>query len=104
MGAGDAWVAGYIRFRRGELDHRHPDVERRISLSRSVMSSIGPSQTASTERGSPMATNGGRSNAERLSQHLANTSGPIPAGSPSEIAIGSEGAVATDAPLTEKIA
>src|SRR5215212_394507 len=68
----------------------------------SVIISIGPSQTALTERGSPIATNGGRLNAERLSQHLARTSGPMPAGSPSEIASGVSGRPATAAALIRK--
>src|SRR5512146_2263009 len=54
----------------------------------SSITSIGPSQTAATDRGSPIATNGGKRNSSRESQHFAITSGPIPAGSPSETASG----------------
>src|SRR5687767_8158880 len=57
----------------------------------SSMIASGPSHTASTERGSPMATNGGSSKRPLLSQHLAMTSAPIPAGSPIETASGPGG-------------
>src|SRR6185369_6328060 len=70
----------------------------------SVMISIGPSHTASTERGSPIATNGGRPKLARLSQHFARTSGPIPAGSPRQIASGSEESDATRAASIGKAA
>ena len=46
----------------------------------SSTSSIGPSHTAAIERGSPIATNGGRPNAARLSQHLAIDFGADPGG------------------------
>src|SRR5579884_830665 len=49
---------------------------------------MGPSQIAASERGSPIATNGGSAKLSRLSQHFAMTSGPMPAGSPSETASG----------------
>src|SRR5205085_3938024 len=52
---------------------------------------MGPSHTAAIERGSPIATNDGRANADRLSQHFAMTSGPIPAGSPRDTASGGSG-------------
>src|SRR3954468_20926373 len=58
---------------------------------------MGPSQMAAIERPSPIATNGGKSNSTRWSQHLAITSGPIPAGSPSETASGESGARGTAA-------
>ena len=48
---------------------------------------------------SPMATKGGRANCSRLSQHLATTSGPMPAGSPSETANGFIDAPAIAAPI-----
>src|SRR4051794_22927968 len=55
------------------------------------MTSMGPSHTAAIERGSPIATNGGSRSSSRESQHFAITSGPIPAGSPREIASGGGG-------------
>src|SRR4051794_10199346 len=55
------------------------------------MTSMGPSHTAAIERGSPIATNGGSRSSSRESQHFAMTSGPIPAGSPREIASGGGG-------------
>src|SRR5436305_5944730 len=48
-----------------------------------------------------MATNGGRSNSTRWSQHLAMTSAPMPAGSPTETAIGKSGARDIAAALNE---
>ena len=54
----------------------------------SSMMTTGPSHTAARLRGSPTAKNGGKPKSPRCSQHLAMTSGPIPAGSPSETASG----------------
>ena len=57
----------------------------------SSIDAIGPSQTARTAETLPTAKKGGSLSSRRRSQLLAMTSGPIPAGSPSETASGHGG-------------
>src|SRR5688572_10311163 len=59
-----------------------------VASAGSSMSAIGPDQTASIAAASPTAKKGGRPSASRLSQLLAMTSAPMPAGSPSDTARG----------------
>jgi hypothetical protein len=54
----------------------------------SSTTATGPFQTASTAEAQPTAKKGGSDSARRLSQLLAMTSAPIPAGSPSDMARG----------------
>ena len=77
----------------GDLDERQRDVERGVGLARVVdRSRSGRPRPRDRRAGRrPRRTAAGRSRA-RLSQHLATTSGPIPAGSPSETASGEMGA------------
>src|SRR5690348_2349679 len=57
----------------------------------SSISTIGPSHTARTAETLPTARKGGTSSSRLRSQLLAMTSGPMPAGSPSETASGTVG-------------
>ena len=89
MRAGDARVAGDVGLGRQQLDQRQADVEGAVGLAagRRWSRSARPTPPRSSADRRSRRTAAGRTR-PRWSQHLATTSGPIPAGSPSETASG----------------
>ena len=98
MRAGDARMAGHVGLGRRDLDQRQAESNARVRLARIVDELDRPVPDARDRRADRRSrrTAAGRTRA-RWSQHLAMTSGPIPAGSPSETASGEAGIASSTA-------